>query len=360
MHIIVLIDEKRDVRLVCRKWRDAVDHCETPFSPDYYITREDLVLLNTPKDDFACEGCLSWCRRNGRHLRAVHMKVDSPWWLLPISPLRQLRNVTYLVISGSSGLQPAPELRSLHRLAPLEELQHLRLQNLPVTSLESLTLLTGLKHLDLMECPDVVDMHSLQQLTSLTHFAVMLCGGTMLDLELLAPLTQLQSLLTDTQDIYGLSNLVNLATLTWHNEDGVDDEEQLLQLKSLPKLTNLSLELWQLHQPEFLQSTSLTALELWDVPETGSMKDHLRGVPQLRELSFRCCSMRDLSGLSALRHLEVLDVREDNVELDANTLRGLTQLKTLYISSYNYERPRVDLSALKEAGVEFMLDVIFR
>jgi Leucine-rich repeat (LRR) protein len=179
------------------------------------------------------------------------------------------------------------------------------------------------------------------------------------DLTLLAPLTQLQTLETDIDSIHGVSNLFSLTQLAWANTHVTDYllERDLVELKALPMLVSLQLELWELNHPEFVQSSSITALRFHNMHIEDAIGDGLRGVANLRDLSLSWCCWTDLSGLSALKHLEVLDVFNVNYELNASSLRGLTQLKTLYVASYHYDNPRVDLSPLREAGVELRLDV---
>jgi hypothetical protein len=360
LRILLYSKEKRNARLACRKWKQILDYVLTGHpllnhvSPSYVTPS---FSLKSPKDPLTSEGCLSWCRRNANLLTRVDVTIANTWWLLPFAPVGQLVNVRDLDINGSSDLEASNELQLGPLLSPLISLQHLSLYYLPITSLDPLSSLTALKHLNLEECTSISDTAALQQLTSLSHLGVLGCDQSIpLYLDELAALTGLQTLTAELPDVDGISNLSALTALTWRHIPGPVDEEQFLELKHLPNLSRLNLEIWHLYHPEFLQSSSLTSLRLWDFPETGSVKDKLRGLPRLRQLSFVNCPVTDLSDLTALEKLEILDVREENLELNANTLRGLTQLKQLYINSYNYDVPKVDLSPLNDAGVELKVD----
>ena len=135
----------------------------------------------------------------------------------------------------------------------------------------------------------------------------------------------------------------------------------MVELNCLPKLRELYL--WNgADHIELVQSSSLTSLRLCGASGIeSSLIVQLKGVPNIRQLSLQLCDLADLSGLSAMTHLEVLDVTsnhfmEDSIMLNANSLRGLTMLRALHLASSDVCKPGVDLSPLKAAGVQIVLD----
>ena len=362
--IVLLSKEDRNVRIVCKHWRNVIDHSHTPFPLRASIYRRPAALLKTPKDPDASKGCLVWCRRNGKRLISVEVVVSNTWWYLPSAPLRHLCNATRLRIIGNDDLPKLPETQSLQLLSPLTSLQHLDVWFLPVHSnqLQSLSCLTALQHLDFTGCEDIRDLKTIGQLTSLTGLCVEDCGIGM-EISDLASLPQLQSLSMAgvVDSIHGVSKLIGLTHFHWREDDLRCKGEQLQELKCLSKLRNLHLCVADFDTFAYLQSSTITSLELWCLGETGSSE--LTGLPNLRQLCLRSSeSVVDLSGLGALKHLRVLDVQEtytipdDMYQLDAKSLRGLTNLKVLYMASTNVNDTAEALSPLRLAGVKIMFN----
>ena len=373
--IFLLADENRAARLVCKQWRDIVDYSEYPFWLRRYgnTKPEALLVLKGPSTSEATQGCVSWCRRNGHRHDAVELRDSSSWWFLPAAaaPLCYLSNVTSMTLSWSH----LAEEHSLGLLSSLTRLQSLELRRVSIeeSSLQPLTCLTTLRHLALMDCHDVWGLKPVGQLTSLTRFS-MYDGEYgylhITDLHDLCQLTGLQSLETDIWDFRGISNLVSLTrfALEMHmddqdihwDEDGKGN--QMLELNCLPKLSEL--HLWQGNHKgiELLQNSSVTSFKYCcacgsDPAFVGQLKG---AVPNVRHLSLQYCDLADLSGLSAMKHLEVLDVTSNSfveeIMLDPNSLRGLTMLKVLHLASSDVCKPGVDLSLLKNAGVQIILE----
>ena len=168
--------------------------------------------------------------------------------------------------------------------------------------------------------------------------------------------------MTDSTHIYGIHKLVNLTSLVWRGHEDYyygDSGEDLKELEGLPKLSNLSLQVgWDFS--EFLASTSLTALTVFclDEPDDCTLTTQFEGVPNLRRLDLECSDVFvDLSALSTLRRLEVLGLNNSSGSLDANSLRGLTNLRVLHMARADHDKPGVDLSPLRAAGVQINLDM---
>ena len=182
--IALLSSDNPSARIVCRAWRDSIDQSGRPFSrPEstgsFYFTQAAWppIILKSPKDPAASEGCLSWIRRNGRNVRAVELVVDNVWWFHSFAPLGQLSNTVELNIEAPGYLpdEGPEEEEIMELLSPLTALQQLRLASLPwITSgfLQVLTGLTMLKNLDLYDCYKFSDAGVLNQLTSLMHLSV--------------------------------------------------------------------------------------------------------------------------------------------------------------------------------------------
>ena len=374
--IVLLADENPAARLVCKQWRDIVDYSDTPFWLRYDGNTKPvaLLVLRRPWDSAAIQGCLSWCRRNGHRHDAVELRSSSSWWFLPAAPLCHLSNATKMRFSWAH----LPEENSLAVLSPFTRLQDLELSNVSAVreqSLQPLTCLGALRHLALMNCRlKVLDLKTVGQLTDLTSLS--LFDGEYEDmhdagLDDLCKLTGLQSLTTDILSIQGISNLVSLTKFDWRvcdrdewemHEDEGDIREHMLELNCLSKLREL--HLWQAADSymDVLQSSSVTSLELsCAFGSDPCFVAQLKGVSNVRQLSLQHCDLVDLSGLSAMKDLEVLDVTNNErvaseIMLDANTLTGLTMLKVLHLASSDVCKPAVDLSLLKNAGVQIILD----
>ena len=170
--IVLVADENRAARLVCKQWRDIVDCSGTPFWFSQYGNSKPvaLLVLRGPRNSTCIQGCLSWCRRNGRKHEVVELWSSSSWWFLPAAPLCHLSNATKVTIRSSY----LPEEHSLALLSPLTRLQSLKLRNVGFLekSLQPLTCLRSLRHLSLRDCPQVRDLEAVGQLTSLTSFSM--------------------------------------------------------------------------------------------------------------------------------------------------------------------------------------------
>ena len=345
-------------RLVCNTWKTIVDNSDSPFcKPFGPVTTHTLKVqqrayLKTPKNASAAEGCLSWCRRQGVRIRDLELSVESPWWLLPCSPLMSWTDLSRLELDIST-----PQLTSLEPIAPLTNLKHLRIWDMEgLSSLQSLSSLPQLELLCLQDCQNITDLQPLTNLTHLTWLGVYNCGIE--DLRSLS-LPGLQFLGCSAISCSGISTISSLTSLAFDAGQYGDfdlTEEEWEEFQHLPSLAELRISMNSFGCFSCLRSSSLTELEICGALCTVTAAD-LRGVQNLRKLCLTLCfDIKDFSPLSNLRNLEELIIADIAIgDLDVHSLTSLSCLTGLrsisFLNCGKLNDPPVDLSVLRGKGV---------
>ena len=256
-----------------------------------------------------------------------------------ISPLTELTNLKSLVLDKNP-------ISNFYKLAELRTLESLSLWNVGIGDISPITELTNLTYLSLWD-NNIADINPLSSLTNLSYLDLEENGIE--DVSALAGLTNLGYLFlsgNNISDISLLANLRNLEVFTCAENNissiGVlENMEKIFVLdvcdnqitdisvvQNMPELTNLTISYNPIENIEVVSGLNLYAL------------------------GAAGCEITDLSIISELTELEVLDLSDNNIS-DISVLANMPNMIELYLENNCI----TDISALANMTWLLVLDL---
>jgi hypothetical protein len=348
-YMLGFVEEKTNLRLVCKLFKDCIDHQIKELSLKHFPigavsflrSLKKLEVLSLPKvDPLHYHMAEIKVLTNLKHLDLTKnfLTTDS---LKIMSGFNNLKNLCLIECE----LQES-DISNLKLLTKLEEIDFFRAKNITDLSLATLGTMTHLKKLGLSRTK--ITNHGLSHLTSLTsciQLDISECGRINSEgLTKLCTLTNLQSL--DLSELIHLNNkflkqlssLENLNVLCLSRCGGIGNNGikyvganfkhlEMLFLDDIP-ITDIGVS--YLSALTSLNTLSLNSCDI--VTDTGLY--HLRSLTQMQYLDLSCLHAINDSGIKRLKkliHLQKLDVSFCNRITDAslNIFSKFSLLKSL-------------------------------
>lgn len=275
------------------------------------------------------------------YLDGVTIETEDLSWVAQFPKLTEFSCEGYLM--DELDLTPFAGLTELERLGFYQNGNSV---GMAVSDLSPLAGLTKMKRLDLNISYDVTDLSPLAGMTQLEHMQLFSnnSGNSrsgITDLSPLAELTRLNYLRLDIGNVEDFSPLSGLTALT--------------------ELTGLRLRAGVASLDGLENLTALRTLQMYGSGSTYTDVDALAGLTGLVELDLS--SRRydyslppvDISGLKNLTKLQTLVIDSDMASLEP--LRGLTELRSLWIQSNDSDAPALSLEPL--SGLTKLTDLQF-
>ena len=319
------------------------------------IETEDLSwVAQFPKlTEFSCEGYLM-------------DELD----LTPFAGLTELERLGFYQNGNSVGMA----VSDLSPLAGLTKMKRLDLNiSYDVTDLSPLAGMTQLEHMQLFSSNSgnsrsgITDLSPLAELTRLNYLRLDI--GNVEDFSPLSGLTALTELrfygdyiIEDLSFLQGLTELHTLQ-MSGSGGEGAPVLDDLTALSGLTKLTDLQLRVPVASLDGLEGATALRTLRMYGSGSTYTDVDALAGLTGLVELNlpYRRYDYEnplppvDISGLKNLTKLQTLVIDSDTASLEP--LRGLTELRSLWIQSNDSDAPALSLEPL--SGLTKLTDLQF-
>ena len=325
------------------------------------------------------------------YLDGVTIETEDLSWVAQFPRLTEFSCEGYLM--DELDLTPFAGLTELERLGFYQNGNSV---GMAVSDLSPLAGLTKMKRLDLNISYDVTDLSPLAGMTQLEHMQLFSSNSGnsrsgITDLSPLAELTRLNYLRLDignVEDFSPLSGLTALTELRFYGDYIIEDLsflqgltelhtlqmsgsggegapvlDDLTALSGLTKLTDLQLRVPVASLDGLEGATALRTLRMYGSGSTYTDVDALAGLTGLVELNlpYRRYDYEnplppvDISGLKNLTKLQTLVIDSDTASLEP--LRGLTELRSLWIQSNDSDAPALSLEPL--SGLTKLTDLQF-
>ena len=260
-----------------------------------------------------------------------------------IEPLSGLKNLVFLKASTN-------KITDISPLSNLTNIENLTLHQNQLRDLSPLTQLTKLKSLNIQGNPNLLSGDPLRTLTNLNYLDIQ--GTGIVDLNFLAPLTQMSELRIlgpNFNNLDPIGNLTNLKTMEF-DFSSRGRNGQPYDYSFMRKLTKLeSIFFWDLSLQDisFLQGMSLLK-SLYLRPSAAANPNIIGTLPQITELEISGVNTNG-TFLASLPKLEFLEIGPGLSSL--TTVGKLTSLKELRIRSYTASTSFTPLSNLKNLQI---------
>lgn len=247
-----------------------------------------------------------------------------------ISPLSDISDISYLDLSSNS----------ISDITPLRNNRFMRYLNLNNNQISHIYLISDFKELRELNLGSnqISDVSALAGLTKLEKLNI--SQNQITDISALSNLTSLTELHIGSNPIDDISPVSNLSQLTYLNADGLEFSDCSV-FKDMKDLVELNL--WMCHGFNDLSGLSgLTNLKILDLGWV-QIEDisPLAGLNKLEHLNLQFNNVEDISPLANLKSLKQLQLEDTPVE-DYSPLYNLTGLEHLSLSSYGISEGQIN------------------
>jgi Leucine-rich repeat (LRR) protein len=265
-------------------------------------------------------------------LETLNLKSNKKLNVDTISKLNELPNLKYLDLSST----PVDDLSVLSGLIHLQSLKlQMNCKYNGFANVDGLKSLTNLKELDLSD-NIIDDVNGLKDLTNLEKLSLEDTG--LKDISTLSGLTNLQYFNLNRNDIEDISSLSGLTDLQYLDLG----RNPVSNISALSKLTNLQTLLLS----KYSASSSIHYDKISDISALSGLKNlttldlsynqvsdisALAGLIGLTDLNLGSNQISDITPFGGLTDLQSLDIGGNSGITDVNTLKGLTNLKSLVL-----------------------------
>lgn len=246
-----------------------------------------------------------------------------------LSPLASLSNLNTLIIRGN-------KIEDVNSLANLKNLAVLILDNNKIKDIHKLSALTNLEHLGLDE-NKISNINSLSTLTDLTYLG--LRRNQISDIGSITKLTNLKELYLEENQIKDIGNISNLNKLEILNLDNnlienIDKLETITSLKVLLLENNSIASVNKLSKLINLTEVRIENNKITDISALSSLTN-------LKDLYIGGNQILDVSSLTNLPNLSALQLSDETVVLDLNSINSKQASKNGVCDNPRYEKKGV-------------------